>query len=531
VLELGEPVDVAAVPELDRLFRVAALCNEADLHHRDGGWIWRGDPTDVALLTAAYKAGWKREAALDRFPLVRQIPFESERRYATTVHRAESGLELLVKGAPEQVLEMCADFGAGGRVEALHQANRLAELGYRVLALAEGELPAERRRPPPAAVPFVEPSGLRFLGLVGMIDPPRPGVRDAIARCRGAGVEVSMVTGDHPVTALAISRDLGLADRMDEVISGADLARLTDDELDEAVRRVRVFARVSPDQKLRIVNAIRRGDQFVAVTGDGVNDAPALRNANIGVAMGRGGTDVARDAADIVLSDDNFATIVAGIEEGRIAYANIRKVIYLLISTGAAEVVMVGLAVAFGMPIPLLPVQLLWLNLVTNGIQDVALALEPGEGDELNAPPRPPRERIFNRLMIERTVIAAAYMGLRRRRRLPVDAQRRLGRRRRPQRRPAALRALRERPHRQRPRRSPLLAPALAAAQPHPARRRRRRAPASSRGDVFPPAGKILGAAPVDLPTAAVLAALALGLFVLMELQKWTWRRRNPRAR
>jgi magnesium-transporting ATPase (P-type) len=222
-----------------------------------------------------------------------------------------------------------------------------------------------------------------------------------------------MVTGDHRVTALAISRDLGLADRESQVMTGSQLLETPPEQLGDIAAHIRVFARVAPRQKLQIVRASRAAGNFVAVTGDGVNDAPAMREANIGVAMGRSGTDVAREAAELVISDDNFSTIVAGIEEGRVAYDNIRKVIYLLISTGAAELVLMMLAVATGSPyLPLLPVQLLWLNLVTNGIQDVALAFEPNEGDVLQRRPRSPSERIFNQLMIERTLIAAVVMGV-----------------------------------------------------------------------------------------------------------------------
>jgi magnesium-transporting ATPase (P-type) len=220
-----------------------------------------------------------------------------------------------------------------------------------------------------------------------------------------------MVTGDHPATALAIARELGFAERADEVLTGAQLAELSPEELQDAVARTRVFARTAPDQKLAIVDAARAAGHFVAVTGDGVNDAAALRAANIGVAMGRSGTDVAREAAELVITDDDFSTLVAGVEEGRVAYDNVRKVIYLLVSTGAAEVVLMALAIGTGLPLPLLPVQILWLNLVTNGIQDVALAFEPREADVLARPPRPPRERVFDRLMLERTAIGAAVMG------------------------------------------------------------------------------------------------------------------------
>jgi magnesium-transporting ATPase (P-type) len=386
------------------LMRAAVLCNEADLHRRDGAWAWRGDPTDVALLAAALKLGWTRQALLARHPQENQIPFEPERKYAASYHRIDGRIRALVKGAPERVLAMCVlDDPSTHRAT----AEAMAARGLRVLAFAEGPTPEEIS----SSETPQEPTGLTFLGFAGMIDPLRSGVVEAVQRCYDAGITVCMITGDHPVTALAIARDLGLAARPDQVVSAAELEGVSTEELRELVRTVRVFARVTPRQKLEIVEAARAAGHFVAVTGDGVNDAPALRAANIGVAMGRGGTDVAREAAELVITDDNFATIVAGVEEGRIAYDNIRKVVYLLVSTGAAEVVMVILAVAAGLPLPLLPAQILWLNLVTNGIQDVALAFEPGEGDALRRKPRAPRERVFDRLMIERTVLAAAVMG------------------------------------------------------------------------------------------------------------------------
>ncbi|MHC5004270.1 MAG: cation-translocating P-type ATPase, partial [Planctomycetota bacterium] len=393
----------------DRLAMAAVLCNEADLHQRGDDWAWRGDPTDIALLSMARKLGWVRETTLDKHPQVNQIAFEPEHRFAASYHPEGAGVRVFVKGAPERVLEMCVATGGDDWLERRRaEAEALAAEGFRVLAVAEGAAPAGLE---PAASP-PSPTGLRLLGFVGMIDPLRPEVKGAVAACRAAGIGVCMVTGDHPVTALAIARELGLADTAAQVVTGRELAGLAPEVLEQRVDAIRVFARVAPGQKLDIVDAAQRAGHFVAVTGDGVNDAPALRAANIGVAMGRSGTDVAREAADLVLSDDHFATIVAGVEEGRVAYDNIRKVVYLLVSTGAAEVVLVALAVATGSALPLLPAQLLWLNLVTNGIQDVALAFEPGEGNELRRPPRPPRERIFNRIMILNTVIAAAFMGI-----------------------------------------------------------------------------------------------------------------------
>ena len=402
----GSPLEPNVVSDLADLARSSVLCNEAELHHHEDGFVWRGDPTDVAMLTMAFKLRWQREETLTAHPEINRIPFEPERQFAASYHSVDDRLQVIVKGAPERVFTMLADDPT--TIEGLDRmAEAMAESGYRVLALAQGLAPADldSHSVPP------EPAGLRCLGLVGMIDPLRPGSEAAVAEVRCAGVDTIMITGDHPVTALAIARRLGLADSDEQVVTGRDLQDASPERLTTIMQGARVFARVSPRQKLQIVNAARASGQFVAVTGDGINDAPALRAANIGVAMGRSGTDVARETAELVISDDHFATITAGIEEGRIAYDNIRNVIYLLVSTGAAEVVMVALALATGSPLPLLPVQLLWLNLVTNGIQDVALACEPGDKDVNKRPPRPPNESIFNRLMVERTVIAALLMG------------------------------------------------------------------------------------------------------------------------
>ena len=399
----GAIPDQAAMERLQSLAMAAVLCNEADLHERNGAWVWHGDSTDVALLTMAHKLGITRQEALELAPESHRVPFEPERRFAASFHeRQGEGVRIYVKGAPERVLPMCdLDDSAQDRVREITSA--MAERGLRVLAVADG-------RAGEWVGPDDEPRGLTLRGFAGMIDPLRPGAGEAIARCRAAGIGVSMITGDHPVTALAIARELGMAAHPDEVVTGHELPR-DPAALGALLDRVRVFARVAPDQKLAIVRAATGAGHFVAVTGDGVNDAPALAAANIGVAMGRDGTDVARDAADLVISDDNFATIVAGVEEGRVAYANIRKVAFFLFSTAAAEVLLAALAVASGLPLPLLPVQILWLNLVTSGIQDVALAFEPAEGDELSRRPRPVRERVLDRTMIERTIVSMAVMG------------------------------------------------------------------------------------------------------------------------
>lgn len=401
---------------IERICLVAALCNEGFLGKRDGGWTSHGDTVDIALLVMAHKIGITQALALNRFPLRESIPYESERGFAATLHRDEEGERICVKGALERILPMCRSMATVGGDQPIDEAKvmamteQLASEGYRVLAFAEAQIVSK------GGNDFADEhlKELTFLGLVGMIDPLRPESKAAISACQESGLQVSMVTGDHPLTAYAISRELNLAQSIDQVVVGqtiADSLKQGNDRLDEVTRDARVFARVEPQQKLEIVRSLARNGHFVAVTGDGVNDAPALTSAHAGIAMGKRGTDVARESAHLIITDDNFASIVAGIEEGRIAYQNIRKVIYLLISTGAAEVVLFTLSLLFGLPMPLTAVQLLWLNLVTNGIQDVALAFEPGEGNEMKSPPRKPKEPIFNRLMIERVAISAAVMG------------------------------------------------------------------------------------------------------------------------
>lgn len=408
LLQSGRSVELSDHAPLSATIRAAVLCNEADLHQRNGEWAWRGDAVDIAVLSLGVKSGVHHEQLLDDFPRISAIPFEPELQFAASFHRTDEGDNVFVKGAPERILEMCGDQLSGADRTNLEQlATGMAARGLRVLAIAHGVVvePLRSQDAPP------QPANLTMLGFLGMIDPLRAGAREAVEECHQAGVLVSMVTGDHRVTALAIARELGLADQDSQVVTANELEGKSPEELGKMVERVRVFARVTPRQKLQIVEAARKAGHFVAVTGDGVNDAPALRAANIGVAMGKAGTDVAREASELVISDDNFSSIVGGIEEGRIAYDNIRKVIYLLISMGAAELLMVLLSVIKGLPVPLLPVQLLWLNLVTNGIQGVALAFEPGEGDSLRRKPRPPGEAVFNRLMIERTVLAMLVVG------------------------------------------------------------------------------------------------------------------------
>jgi len=417
VLCQGRPVVLPEEQGLFRLARAACLANEASLSRRADDtprWEWSGDPTDVALLAFGIKAGVDPVTIVESHEPITSIPFESEHRFMATFHHLREGGLTCVKGAPERVIEMCdrqlVDGGVGplDREAALAAVEQAMRDGYRVLAVADDET----AEPLDAGAAAPAPQGLVFLGLLAMTDPPRDGVAEALGRCARAGIRVVMVTGDHATTALSVAARIGLAGRDAEVLTGQMISDLSDAELDERMGRVRVIARAAPGEKLRVVEACKRRGDFVAVTGDGVNDAPALRRADLGVAMGREGTDVAREAADLVITDDDFSSIVAGVEEGRIAYDNVRKVTYLLVSTGAGEVLAVTGALAMGLPVPFTAVQLLWLNLVTNGIQDVALAFEPGEPDTLGREPRPPRQGIFDRLMLERTLIGGAVFGV-----------------------------------------------------------------------------------------------------------------------
>jgi magnesium-transporting ATPase (P-type) len=391
---------------------VGALCNDSLVELLDGEHKVRGDPTEAALLVAAAKCGLTKEDLEQAYPRVAEIPFESERRFAATFHRDPSSDRsfVAVKGAPEQVLAMCTT-ALGDRLDreaVLARAEQMAAEGLRVLAMARREIEVigddrdlDRHM-----------EGLELVGLQGMIDPPRDEAIAAVRGCQDAGIRVIMITGDHATTALAIARQLGIAEEGDRVITGSEMERFDDAQLDEVVASVPVYARVSPEHKLRIVIALQRLRNVVAVTGDGVNDAPALKAADIGAAMGRSGTDVAKEAADMVVADDNFASIFAAVEEGRIAFDNVRKTTFFLISTGAAAVVVVLASLLFGFPLPFLPAQMLWLNVVTNGVQDVALAFEPGEKDVLKRRPRPVGEGVISALLWERTVLAGLVMAV-----------------------------------------------------------------------------------------------------------------------
>jgi magnesium-transporting ATPase (P-type) len=392
--------------------RTGVLTNEADVERVPSGegdrdsFEHRGDPTESALLEAAFRVGMPPDDLRDEVETFVDVPFEPERRYSFVVVD-EAGPMLRLKGAPERVLELCERIATpdGDRPldadEVLAAADALANRGLRVLAMAQRRLDT----PPQDGVP-PEPTGLTLTGLVGMQDPPRPGVKASIAATKSAGISIVMITGDHASTAEAIADDLGITDaERSRVVTGSEVEAMSDDELRSLVREVSVFARVAPHHKLRVVHALRALGDVVAVTGDGVNDAPALKAADIGVAMGRDGTDVAREASDMVLTDDDFSSITSAVEEGRVVFDNVRKVTYFLLSTGAASIVAILASIAAGLPLPYVPAALLWLNVVTNGLQDVALAFEPGEPDVLLRPPRAAEEGIINRVLWERTAL------------------------------------------------------------------------------------------------------------------------------
>ncbi|HEC34032.1 MAG TPA: cation-translocating P-type ATPase [Chloroflexi bacterium] len=435
----GTPADPRDHPEMLTLLAGGLLCSDARLEKHGDGYQMVGDPTEGALVVVAAKAGLWREEVEARTPRVAEIPFDSERKRMCTIHQLNGqglmgtegerpgGYVVYVKGAPDAILPRCHSILEDGHDVSLTPARRqhienvnrdLGREALRVLAVAYRMLDA----PPRELDAEIVEQDLTLIGLVAMIDPARPEVRPAVEKARHAGIRTIMVTGDYPDTARAIAEQVGLLRPGGEVIAGAELSEISDDELAERIERVDVFARVSPRHKVRIVEALKTRDHIVAMTGDGVNDAPALKRADIGVAMGITGTDVTKEVADMVLTDDNYASIVSAIEQGRVIYSNIRKFVYYLLSCNLAEIMVIFLAALSGQPPPLTPIQLLWLNLLTDGAPALALGLEKGDPDIMDQPPRPPREPVINRPMmrgiivqtvaITAVVLAAFVLGL-----------------------------------------------------------------------------------------------------------------------
>jgi P-type Ca2+ transporter type 2C len=414
----GQTIDPLHYPDLKVLLAACALCNDSILQKEQGLWVILGDPTEGALVVAAAKAGIRNDQWANELPRVVEFPFSSERKRMSVVVQDEGEkikheisaiaqtvrFILFCKGSPELILERCQQLQVGDRTEPLNQSqrdqilaknNELAGKGLRVLGFAYRPLDSI----PPEGSGETTEQELVWLGLVDMLDAPRPEVRDAVARCRAAGIRPVMITGDHQLTAQAIAQDLGIAKVGDRVLTGQELEKFSQAELDAEVNQVGIYARVAPEHKLRIVQSLQRQGKIVAMTGDGVNDAPALKQADIGIAMGITGTDVSKEASDMVLLDDNFATIVAAVEEGRVVYTNIRRFIKYILGSNIGEVLTIAaspLLIPIG-GVPLTPLQILWMNLVTDGLPALALAIEPAEPNVMNRPPHDPGESIFAR--------------------------------------------------------------------------------------------------------------------------------------
>lgn len=385
------------------------LNNEAGLEENEDSFIYYGDSIDIAFL-ALYK---KAKANIDNIHIVEEIPYESENKYSAVFYEKDGTLRCTIKGSIEKVISFCTNMKDGNHLKKidknllLEQNQNLARNGYRVIAIADGEVKPEE---------FKENDikDLTFNGMVGFIDPVREGVKESLSECKTAGIKVVMITGDHPLTAFAIAKDLKLTSNFEEVATGEDVTKaylLGEEEFDNFVRTKTVFTRVTPIDKLRIVDSYKRQGEFIAVTGDGVNDAPALKSANIGIAMGSG-TDVAKETASMIVLDNSFKSIVAGIKEGRTAYSNIRKVCYMLLSCAVAEILFFLLSIVANLPMPLVAIQLLWLNIVTDGLQDFALSFEKSEKGIMKEKPRDPKDTVFNSEMLSEVILSGVVIGL-----------------------------------------------------------------------------------------------------------------------
>jgi len=403
-----QPIRPENQPDLLAALKAAVYCNRARLVAENGGQLWQvlGDPTEGALLVAARKAGIQSELP---GRVVHEIPFDAERKLMSVMVQAADGLTIMyVKGAPEVVLDKCIGEQIDGTTRPLDSQRRQALLQQSALMAADAlRVLALAYKAVTEPLATQDESGLTFLGLVGMKDPPREEAREAVRRCRLAGIRPVMITGDHPSTALAIARELGIAQPDDIVVSGSDLDRLSDEHLLQRVERIHVFARVTAEHKLRIVSALRAHRQVVAMTGDGINDAAAVKMADIGIAMGITGTDVTKEAADMVLVDDNFASIVNAVEEGRAIFDNIQKFVHYLLSTNAGEVLLLFIAAIAGWPLPLTAIQILWINLVTDGLPALALGMEPPEPDIMKRSPRLAVLILLHGMLVAMTGVAA----------------------------------------------------------------------------------------------------------------------------
>ncbi|GAB4345429.1 MAG: cation-transporting P-type ATPase [Gammaproteobacteria bacterium] len=407
-----EEIDPLKFPILEELTRAAVLCNDARLRNQDDQWLVEGDPTEGALLTMGMKAGLDLDFQNEEWPRTDVIPFESEHRFMATLHHDHSGHGFIyVKGAPERILEMCRFQRMRGEDLPLDHTywltgmERMARRGQRLLAVATKPEPNQK-----AALTFEDvEEDLTLIGIVGIMDPPRDEAIEAVRRCQSAGITVKMITGDHALTAAAIGAQMGIGDG-EQVVTGPQLEAMNETELRRVALKTDVFARTSPEHKLRLVAALQASDQVVAMTGDGVNDAPALKRADVGIAMGQKGTEVSKEAAEMVLLDDNFASITHAVEEGRTVFDNLKKAIIFILPTNGGEALALIAAILLGMQLPITPVQILWVNMITAVTLALALAFEPAEANVMRRPPRDPHEPLLSRLLVWRIAFVSVIL-------------------------------------------------------------------------------------------------------------------------
>ncbi len=408
----GKELQIADCSDMLDLFRAGLLCNDAGLHQFEGEWIINGDPTEVALITLAMKAGLDPACEHESLPRTDVIPFESQHCFMATLHHNHAGHDLIiVKGAPEEVLAMCSHQRGQGEDHLIQPEfwhgiiQKFSATGQRILAMANRTMQAKQQKLEFADVE----TGFTLLGLVGIIDPPREEAITAVQQCHAAGIRVKMITGDHRATACAIGVQLGIGDGQ-RVVTGVELDEMDDEKLRKVVTDVDIFARANPEHKLRLVSALQDNGEIVAMTGDGVNDAPALKRADIGVAMGQKGTEVAKEAAEMVLMDDNFASITNAVEEGRTVYDNIRKTIVFIIPTSSGGAGILILAIILGMALPITPVQILWINMVTTVTLAIALSFERPEMSVMSRPPHDPNTPLLSGFLAWRIILVALLM-------------------------------------------------------------------------------------------------------------------------
>lgn len=419
-MEVVELADLNGISKLENgnifIIELGEMCNDSYVINDMGKTLIDGEPTEAAIVKAGLKLGKNKEELYEKMPRINEIPFESTRKMMTTIHKNGNKFRIITKGAPDVLLKRCSKYLINGKIENLEGKvlkdilkynTQMAERALRVLGVAYVDL---NYLPNKIDSSTIE-NNLIFVGLIGMIDLPRKGVKEAVETCKMAGIKTVMITGDHITTAKAIARELGILRNEDMAITGDELDKISQSELEKNIMKYSVFARVSPEHKVRIVNAFRKNKKVVAMTGDGVNDAPALKNADIGISMGVGGTDVAKNASDMILTDDNFVTITEAVKEGRHIYENIKKAIHFLIATNIGEIVAIFLGLLLGLDTPLLAIHLLWINLVTDSLPAIALGLEPADKNIMRKKPVDSKKGIFADGLWEKIITEGIMIG------------------------------------------------------------------------------------------------------------------------